>query len=500
MRGRGILRRVHRVFFALALAMVLPIGPGHAQTDPCGPPPGIAAVPPSAQPSGETIHAPERLDVWMDASASMQGYVTRNNNRVGDFPLGMLARQLPDVLSIHEVATRYHQFGEAQNRDIGPNAFRNAATRSFYQDRSINQQSHPWEPLQAAVDSGHAAIVLSDLFLDDGSVTGDTSAMIQPLNAMLRRGWSITVVGILSRFSGTVYDLPAVPNLALSDGWMPFYLLIVGPAAEAAWLTRMVREEILPLLATQPPAALGLERFAMARFGLRPTVGQITFDAVERAGGVELPPRREGIMPAPRLATWLDLPALRLRIDPESRWESETPLRLRVPLQVQAPPGVTVSVEPTQPRVQAWVSSIDPDSRLCPRDQQDNPWTAKDGAGLVADWHANKNTIAVDLLPPSPPIEMTFPRDRLGFARVTVPIASVEVSSTDADWMDRWGFPGATAAEARAAALERRFMPTLNLGQFKDSLARLDRLATSRRGSDGPGVAAVIDVLFVVED
>jgi len=481
------------------MAIGLSIAPGHAQTGPCDWPPGIAPVPTPPQPVGEPASVPEHLDVWADASLSMRGYVTHGNRPVGDYPLAMLARLLPNVLSDHAVAATYNRFGTHTDRDIGRADFQAAATRRFYQDRRINQESHPWEALQAALESGRSAIVLSDLFLDDGTIAGNTSAMTQPLGAMLRRGWTITVVGVLSRFSGTVYDLPDAQDLNLADGWMPFYLLVVGPAAETAWLTRVIRDEVLPLLATRPPGNLGLGQVEMARFGLRPTVGLTPTEAILRASGVRLPARQEGVMPAPRLAAWLQGLALRVRIDPRARWDAETPVRLRVPVAVQAPPGVTATVEPAPPRVEAWTSPVDPYSRLCPPDPA-NAWRPVDGAPLVAGWRADGDTIAVDLFPPEPPVELYFPRDELVFARVTVPVASVAVSTTGADWMERWSFPGNAAASARSRAVTSGVMPTLNLGDLGRSLARLDRLAASQRDADGPGTVAVIDVLFVVED
>lgn len=462
-------------------------------------PPGITPVTSSAAPASEPTRVPAHLDVWMDASLSMRGYVTRGNRPAGDYPLTMLARQLPDVLSGRDVDTTYNRFGTHLDRDIGRTEFQSAGTRGFYGDYGINQESHPWRALNAALESGRPAIIVSDLFLDDGSILGDTSAMTQPLGAMLRRGWSITVVGVFSRFSGTVYDLPGVPNLKLDDGWLPVYLLVVGPAPETAWLTDVIRTEVLPMVATRPPADMGLARVEVARFGLRARVGVTSTEAVLRGDGAQLPPRREGVTRAPRLAAWLPVPALRLRIDPQTRWDSETPVRLRVPLSVQAPPGVTATITPAPPRVEAWAVPIDPDARLCPRDAL-APWRSMDGTSLVARWAANDDMIVMDLLPPEPPVELTFPRNELVFARVTVPVEDVAVSATGADWMQRWGFPGSAAASARLSAASSGVMPTLNLGDLGQSLERLDRLAASRSGAGDPGVAAVIDVLFVVED
>lgn len=499
MSGRDILRRLRSWTCALSVAMSFFVAPGHAQIDPCGWPPGIAPVPTRAQPAGEQARPPERLDVWMDASLSMRGYVTRGNRPARDYPLAMLARQLPEVLSGHAVETVYNRFGTHRDHDIGRAAFQAAATRRFYEDYGINQESHPWEALQAALESDRTAIVLSDLFLDDGTIAGDTSAMTQPLGAMLRRGWTITVVGVLSRFSGTIYDLPNEPDLPLTDGWTPFYLLVMGPAEETAWLTHVLREEVLPLIATRPPGNLGLGRVEIARFGLRTTVRLTSTEAILRAGGAQLPPRRDGVMVAPRLAAWLQAPALRVRIDSRERWDADTTLHVQVPVAVQAPPGVTATVEPAQPRVQAWASPVDPHAMLCPPDPA-NAWRTLDGAPLVAGWRADGGTISVDLFPPRPPLELHVPRDQLVFARVTVPVASVTISATSADWMERWGFAGEAAAATRASAAASGVMPTLNLGDLGSSLERLDRLTASWRGADGLGTAAVIDVLFVVED
>lgn len=487
-----------KAIVAAALIAGIPFAAASAQSAACRPEAAPTVAGRQPQQAGVAQAPPEQVEIWLDGSASMRGFITRAaGRRHGDYPLVTIVDMLPNLFTDYGVAIGLHRFGSAREPNIGLATFRRASTPAFYAGR-YNDGSAPWLPLGDALDRDGVTIIVSDLFLDDrnvdgggNGVVGDMSTMAGPISKIIRRGWSVNLVGIASRFSGTVYDLPGQPNLALRDGWMPLYIMIVGPHDQVAWTTRVLTEDILNRLEISLPRDIGGEAVHIARFGHTADVGVVTTaEILGQPGAVRFPDPPAGLSHGNAIGHWLE-DVLRVSVDPRARRGGADPLLVSVDVPVAAPEGSNAAVTLGTHQVQAWslaggatVSGCGPNTR----------WVDADGAPIVAAVRSDGNRIDFSLFPPRAPLRTTYRSGDLIMVRIVVPQAAVTTTNTSGNWMSRWSFASSGAGEARANAdrLEG-FMPTLNLADLYRTLQR----NTPPAGNPGRPVA-FLDVVFTL--
>jgi hypothetical protein len=175
----------------------------------------------------------EAVDVYLDVSGSMRGFLRREGaQKYSDIKyLSFLKTLRISVSSITE-NDRFHKLGK-WIEELDDQEFQAFTEIDTYQGSDFIQESRLDQALNQAVaaDEGTVSIIVTDLFMDEADISGDTTAISRPLAQALRKGLAIGVLGVVAPFSGWVYDIPhsRVRKVRLRDGKKrPFFALFIG--------------------------------------------------------------------------------------------------------------------------------------------------------------------------------------------------------------------------------------------------------------------------------
>lgn len=160
------------------------------------------------------------VDVYLDATVSMQGYTT--------LAAGNVYRTLPDLLydlgsNMGEI--KFYGFG-AQIQALEGRNYRQFTTPTPYTE-TITAISNVVD----AADTNHLSIIITDLFESDA----DWSNVVQKIRSkFFENHLAVGVIGIKNSFSGKIFDVGL--NAASFDydsydypyRFRPFYILIMG--------------------------------------------------------------------------------------------------------------------------------------------------------------------------------------------------------------------------------------------------------------------------------
>lgn len=447
-------------------------------------------------PSGQ--QPPARVQVWMDGSVSMRGFL--NGERPGiETPIYDIAQRLPDVLPRESRAT-YRVFGSRLGREIGPEGLANATRSSFYRDRSVNQSSQPWLVLEAAAREKDAVtLLISDLFLDDGADKGTTSAFRDPISALAKRGWAVGLLGVLSRFTGTVYDLPNLGSVRMNNGAMPLYIMVAGPPAQVAWVLNALETRLLASYSRPLPD--GRFRLKTALFGgpqpqaRTATTADATFVDLPHAEGLRVDQPMRGVEGAEVLAPALSHGLRRVMISQRLRKTAEQPLIARLPFSALG--GGTLA----QPQVRMWGRATrSPDGSCRP----DSWYVGQPPPGLIGPPRIGSDgqTLEVPLFSPRDRTIRQLRPNALFLARIVLPRAATDGAGASQHagrgWLNQWSFGPMEAPKIAATARAGGLIHTLNLARLASELAWLENRPSADQPPPPP--AAILDIAFSVYD
>jgi hypothetical protein len=180
-----------------------------------------------------------RVDVYLDATVSMAGYVAGGTSNYIRF-LDELEASLGSAWKRADV--HFYKFGR-QSREIDRAGLRAARTTAFYGEKGMSEVTGIDQVISCERPST-VAVVVTDLFQREGDVNAIVAAI---KSRCFQRGVSVAVLGVRSQFNGTVYDanVPAYPLASTSDTstFRPFYALIFGDAANLDRLFQSLKNQ-----------------------------------------------------------------------------------------------------------------------------------------------------------------------------------------------------------------------------------------------------------------
>jgi hypothetical protein len=169
-----------------------------------------------------------RVDLFLDATASMSGFVAPGTGSVYVQFLDNLEAAVSGAWA--DDSLRFYKFGETV-RPIGRDEFRAARTEAFYRERGIFTRTNIDAVIDRA-DEGRVSVVVTDLFQDDGDINAIVSRVKE---RVFQRGLAAGLLALASPYDGTIYDAPSgtYPYASTADPatYRPFYALMLGDAA-----------------------------------------------------------------------------------------------------------------------------------------------------------------------------------------------------------------------------------------------------------------------------
>lgn len=238
----------------------------------CGQQPTAAEARSEGAPQAAAAQASSPTHLFLDASASMAGYVRPEfaSKPIGDLVLllqGGLAGAKPTAWC----------FGEAVAAIKGdPSRF---GLPPAYEGKGApgcgNQVSRIDQALQAAQakSDGALSLIVTDLWLDAPSMAAAPAvALGAPLQAMLKDGRAVAVIGVRSRFQGPVFGVPGVGTFKGASE-RPLFVLAIGPAARVQAFAAALTESGSPSFAPDK-VRMALFRGASAPFPAPPPAAQ----------------------------------------------------------------------------------------------------------------------------------------------------------------------------------------------------------------------------------
>jgi hypothetical protein len=180
-----------------------------------------------------------RVEVYLDATVSMAGYVAGGNSNYIRF-LDELEASLGTAWKRADL--HFYKFGR-QSREIDRAGLRAARSAAFYGEKGMSEVTGIDQVISCEKPST-VSVVVTDLFQREG----DVNAIVGQIKSRcFQRGVSVAVLGVRSQFNGSVYDanVPAYPLASTSDTstYRPFYALMFGDAADLDRLFQSLKNQ-----------------------------------------------------------------------------------------------------------------------------------------------------------------------------------------------------------------------------------------------------------------
>lgn len=179
---------------------------------------------------GSQPAAVSEIQVYLDASASMSGFLTTGS---------VFSRILRELTSSPEAVakTKFYQFGETVIPVAREQIWAKASQQNFYNQRWTAFASLLNRKMQSAPKSTMFLVITDGVqSLKEGY---DLSRMVQSLADGLRRGWQVEILGFKSQFEGKIYsELNDKLSFSYRTGnkaalYRPFYFFVFAPSRQA---------------------------------------------------------------------------------------------------------------------------------------------------------------------------------------------------------------------------------------------------------------------------
>ena len=188
--------------------------------------------------------------IYFDQSLSMQGYTKDQPGQNN-----LYVNVIDDLQQIAENVgskTYYHSFGKTI-KPIKENKIAQVIRPGFYEctgaaSECNNQESKIHLPFKMAKANPNGTyIIVTDLFLADNQLVGGTLGQLtKPLKSILKKGKSVGIIGVMSSFNGTIYDIPTREGGTVSyteAQKRPFYIIIIGDQKEINQVKKNLEEQ-----------------------------------------------------------------------------------------------------------------------------------------------------------------------------------------------------------------------------------------------------------------
>lgn len=162
------------------------------------------------------------IDVYIDATTSMQGFAVSNSSVYSQF----LDQLEASALSAWKKAdAKYYKFGE-KIKPIDRSEFLSAKNNlQFYHEKGIFLKTYI-DSVITRTDPERLSVLITDLFQDEG----DVNTMVDRFKEIcFAKGVMVGIIAVESPFKGRVYDVPGYPGgYNLSSEQRPFYAITFG--------------------------------------------------------------------------------------------------------------------------------------------------------------------------------------------------------------------------------------------------------------------------------
>lgn len=170
------------------------------------------------------------IEILVDATPSMQGYVSNNRQSRYEQTLDWLDSAAVSGWTNNKSSIKYNLFGTAR-RSIDRQAYLNAKKPDTYSGSDAIFSDGQLKTAITPPSPNKLSIIVTDLYQTDNDIT----SVIENLkNDYLKKGYAIGVLGIRSEFNGTVYDIGkhsarrSYKTAKKEDKFHPFYVVFLG--------------------------------------------------------------------------------------------------------------------------------------------------------------------------------------------------------------------------------------------------------------------------------
>ncbi|MFL6335834.1 MAG: hypothetical protein ACJ754_21195 [Pyrinomonadaceae bacterium] len=193
-----------------------------------------AALPPNDEPQVGGVSDSIAVDVYLDATLSMKGFIVPGVSSNYERTLQLLERAAQKGWN-HGTAT-FYKFGTRID-PVGGRGYLEGSRPDFYTNPDLYRRTFIENVIDAA-NPDNLTVVVTDLFQN----AADVSLLTRKLKEKyLEKGLAVGVLGVRSHFDGTVYDVgirnysfPYKSGSEQAERFRPFYVLILGRHPDVA--------------------------------------------------------------------------------------------------------------------------------------------------------------------------------------------------------------------------------------------------------------------------